>query len=227
MTEKKRFKAVLFDMDGIVIDSEIYWEKIEKEYARLKGLKYTLPYRRDIMALSERELAEVLRARYGLKETVEQIVAERGDMALGIYKKEAKLLPGFLPLIKKIRGKYKIALVSSSPFEWINLILQRFKLRPYFDEIVSAEEMRDGRGKPHPAIYLFAARRLHVRPAECLVFEDSVNGVKAAKSAGMFCVAVPGPWVKDRRGVGEADVVAKSLKDKEIEKLSYAHRGFI
>lgn len=219
MTEKKRFKAVLFDMDGIVIDSEIYWEKIEKKYARIKGLKYTEAYRREIMALSERELAEVLRARYGLKEAMEQIVAERGDMALGIYQKKAKLLPGFLLLIKKIRGKYKIALVSSSPFEWINLILQRFKLRPYFDEIISAEEMSDGRGKPHPAIYFFAARRLKVRPKECVVFEDSVNGVKAAKAAGMFCVAVPGKWVKDRRGVGEANLVVRHLGDRRIVQL--------
>lgn len=219
MTEKRRFKAVLFDMDGIIIDSEIYWERIEKEYARIKGLKYSEDYRRTIMALSERELAQVLRARYGLKETVEQIVAERGAMALGIYQKKAKLLPDFLSLIKKLRGKYKIALVSSSPFEWIDLILERFKLRPYFDEIVSAEEMRDGHGKPHPAIYLFAGRRLRVRPAECLVFEDSVNGVKAAKAAGMFCVAVPGPWVKDRRGVGEADLVVKHLGDRRITHL--------
>lgn len=206
-------------MDGIIIDSEIYWEKIEKEYARIKGLKYTDVYRREIMALSERELAEVLRARYGLTETVEQIVTERGKMALGIYQKKAKLLPGFLPLIKKIRGKYKIALVSSSPFKWINPILRRFKIKKYFDEIVSAEEMRDGRGKPHPAIYLFAGRRLRVRPKDCLVFEDSVNGVKAAKSAGMFCVAVPGKWVKDRRGIGEADLVARSLGDRRIAEF--------
>lgn len=206
-------------MDGVIIDSEIYWEKIEKKYARIKSLKYTEAYRREIMALSERELAEVLRARHGLIETVEQIVAERGEMALGIYKKEAKLLPGFLPLIKKLRGKYKIALVSSSPFKWINLILRRFKLRPYFDEIISAEEMRDGHGKPHPAIYLFAARRLRVRPVECLVFEDSVNGIKAAKSAGMFCMAVPGKWVKDRRGLGEADLVASRLGDRKITEI--------
>lgn len=219
MLKKERFKAVLFDMDGIIIDSEIYWERIEKEYARIKGLKYTEAYRREIMALSERELAEVLRARYGLTETVEQIVAERGVMALGIYKKEAKLLPGFLSLIKKLRGKYKIALVSSSPFKWINPILRRFKIKKYFDEIVSAEEMRDGHGKPHPAIYLFAARRLRVRPTECLVFEDSVNGVKAAKAAGMFCVAVPGKWVKDRRGVGEADLIVRHLGDRKITEI--------
>ncbi|KKS13235.1 MAG: hypothetical protein UU69_C0010G0010 [Candidatus Magasanikbacteria bacterium GW2011_GWA2_41_55] len=146
-------------------------------------------------------------------------MTERGFMALGIYKKEAKLLPDFLLLIKKLHGKYKIALVSSSPFKWINPILRRFKIKKYFDEIISAEEMRDGHGKPHPAIYLFAARRLGVRPKDCLVFEDSVNGVKAAKAAGMFCVAVPGVWVKDRRGVGEADLVAKHLGDRKIVEI--------
>ncbi len=219
MLKKKNFQAVLFDMDGIIIDSEIYWEKIEKEYARLKGLKYTDAYQRAIMALSEREMAEVLRARYGLHETMEQIVAERGVMAMGIYQKKAKLLPGFLSLIKKIRGKYKIALVSSSSFKSIDPILRRFELKGYFDDIVSAEEMRDGHGKPHPAIYLLAARRLRVRPAACLVFEDSVNGVKAAKAAGMFCVAVPGKWVKDRRGVVEADLIVRHLGDRKIAEI--------
>ena len=219
MTEKKGFKAVLFDMDGIVIDSEVYWEKIEKDFARLKGLKYTLAYHRDIMALSPPELAEILRKKYGLKESVEQIIAERDKMALEIYEKKAKLMPDFLNLIKKLRGKYKIALVSSSPLEWINPILRRFRLKEYFDEIISAEEMSDGRGKPHPAIYFFAARRLKVRPKECVVFEDSVNGIRAAKAAGMFCVAVPGKWVKDRRGVGEADLIVSHLGDRRIIKL--------
>lgn len=219
MTERKRFKAVLFDMDGVIINSEIYWERIEKEYAASKGIKFTQSYHRDIMALSPPELAAVLQRKYGLPEGLEQIISERDKIALEIYKKKAKLMPDFLNLIKKLRGKYKIALVSSSPLEWINPILRRFRLRPCFDEIVSAEEMRDGRGKPHPAIYLFAGRRLRVRPAECLVFEDSVNGVKAAKAAGMFCVAVPGPWVKDRRGMGEADLVVKSLRSKEIRRI--------
>lgn len=219
MLKKERFKAVLFDMDGIIIDSEIYWEKIELKYAAGKGIKYSQKYHRDIMALSPPELAEVLQKKYGLSETVEQIMAERNILALQIYKKKAKLMSGFLNLIKKLQGKYKIALVSSSPFEWIDSILRRFKLRPYFDEIISAEEMRDGHGKPHPAIYFFAARRLKVKPKDCLVFEDSVNGIKAAKAAGMFCVAVPGVWVKDRRGIGEADLVVKHLGDGKIIEI--------
>ncbi len=214
-----KFQAILFDMDGIIIDSEIYWEKIERIYARQKGISYTLAYHRDIMALSPPELAEVLRRKYGLKEMVEQIIVERDRIALEIYETKAKLLPDFLDLIKRLRGRYKIALVSSSPFEWINPVLRRFRLRPYFDEIVSAEEMRDGHGKPHPAIYFFAARRLKVRPKECVVFEDSVNGIKAAKAAGMFCVAVPGKWVKDRRGVSKADLVVRHLGDRRIAEI--------
>jgi len=215
----KKFKAIFFDMDGIIIDSEIYWEKIEKEYARSRGIKYTAAYHRRIMALSQEELAKVLRSKYNLQESVNQIIAERDKIALEIYKKKAKLLPGFLSLIKKIKGNYKIALVTSSPFEWINPILRRFKLRSFFGEIISAQEIHNFQGKPHPAIYLSAAKRLKISPSDCLVFEDSINGVKAAKAAGMYCVAVPGKWVRDRRGLGEADLVVKSLKDKRILKL--------
>ncbi len=80
--------------------------------------------------------------------------------------------------------------------------------------------MKDKRGKPHPAIYLFAAKRLGVHPKDCLVFEDSVNGIKAAKAAGMFCVAAPDRrWIKDRRGIGKADLIVSSLRDKKISRI--------
>lgn len=215
----QRFKAIFFDMDGIMIDSEVYWEKIEEKYAKTRGIKYTASYHRQIMALSPEELAKVLRSQYGLAETAEQIIAERDKIALEIYKKKAKLMPGFLDLIKNIKGKYKIALVSSSPFEWINPILQRFKLKIFFNKIVSAQEMPNFQGKPHPAIYLFAAKKLRVPPKNCLVFEDSINGIKAAKAAGMYCVAVPGKWVRDKRGIGEADLIVKTLADKKILRI--------
>lgn len=220
---KRRFKAVLFDMDGVIIDSEWYWTKTEKEFAQKNGLVYNQAYRRRIMALSPPELAKTLRQFFGLKKSEKQIMKERDQMALDIYKKKAKLLPGFLPLVKKVfakGGSRSIALVSSSPWHWIQPILRRFKLKKYFEQIISAEEMKDKRGKPHPAIYLFTARRLKVKPKDCLVFEDSINGIKAAKAAGMFCVAVPDRrWIKDRRGMGEADLVVESLGDKKLLNL--------
>ncbi len=209
----KKWKAILFDMDGVVIDSELYWSKTEKEFAQKNNLVYNQDYRRRIMALSPPELAKTLRHFFGLTKSEKEIIKERDKMALDIYQKKAKLLAGFLPLIKKARKeKYKIALVSSSPWRWIRPILRRFKLKRYFDKIISAEDLPDGRGKPHPAIYLFAAKKLGVRPKDCLVFEDSVNGIKAAKAAGMFCVAVPDKrWIKDRKGIEEADLIIDSL----------------
>ncbi|MBI5731851.1 MAG: HAD family phosphatase [Candidatus Magasanikbacteria bacterium] len=212
------WRAVLFDMDGIIIDSEVYWYAAEKKFAEKHGLNYTEKYRRGIMAVSPEELARIFQRRFGLKEKARQIIMERNRLAMDIYCRQARLLPGFLELMKKVRrAGFKTALVSSSPFLWVNPVLRRFKLKKYFDNIISAEEMPDKRGKPHPAIYLWSAKQLKVKPRECLVFEDSVNGVKAAKAAGMFCVAVPDKrWIKDRRGIGAADLAAASLKDKKI-----------
>lgn len=217
----KKWKAILFDMDGVVIDSELYWSEKEKEFARKNGLVYNQDYRRRIMALSPPELAKTLRHFFGLTKSEQEIIKERDEMALDIYKKKAKLMAGFLSLVKKAKKKkYKIALVSSSPRHWIRPILRRFKLKKYFDEIISAEEMPDGRGKPHPAIYLFAAKKLAVQPKDCIVFEDSVNGVKAAKAAGMFCVAAPDKrWIKNRKGMERADLIVSSLRDKKISSI--------
>lgn len=217
----KKFRAILFDMDGVIIDSEFYWSKIEEKFAVKHGLDYNSRYRRRIMALSPVEIAQVLRKEFGIRESAKKIIAERNKLAREIYQKRAKLLPGFLSMIQKLRRRdYKIALVTSSPRSWIRPILRRFKLKRWFDAIISAENMPDNRGKPHPAIYLFAAKKLGVRPDDCLVFEDSVNGVKAAKAARMFCVAVPDRrWIEDRRGMEEVDLVVKSLRDKKILKI--------
>lgn len=218
---KKQFKAVLFDMDGILINSELYWTKIENQFAKKYGLNYNQGYRRQIMGLSEIELAQIMRQKFKVKKSVKQIMAERNKMALIIYQKWAQPLPGALSLIKKVKQRdLRTALVSSSPWAWINPILRRFKLKKYLDQIISAEDMKDKRGKPHPAIYLFAARRLKVKPKDCLVFEDSINGIKAAKAARMFCIAVPDRrWIKDWRGVGEANLVVASLRDKKVLNL--------
>lgn len=216
--KKRRFKAVLFDMDGVLIDSEFYWTKTEEEFAVRHHLRFNENYRRQIMALSPWELAETLREKFRLPEPAGQIMAERDRLASVIYQKLAKPLPGVFSLLRKVKkAGLKTALVSSSPWEWIKPILRRFKLRRYFHEIISADDLKDKRGKPHPAIYLFAAKKLKVKPEDCLVFEDSINGVKAAKAAGMFCVAVPDRrWIKDRRGMGKADLVVSSLIDIKI-----------
>lgn len=221
MAHKRKFKAVLFDLDGVVIDSELYWNKIEECFALEHGLRYNNQYRRKIMALSPQEMAELFHDRLGVREPIKRIIAERNQMAKKIYRHRAKLLPGFLSLIKRInQDGYLIALVSSSPKNWIKPVVKRLNLKKWFDKIISADDLADKHAKPHPAIYLLTARILKVKPAECVVFEDSVNGVKAAKAAGMFCLAVPDKrWLKDWRGIRRANLVAKTLKDKRITKI--------
>ncbi|MEK9158722.1 MAG: HAD family phosphatase [Patescibacteria group bacterium] len=222
---KTKIKAILFDMDGIIIDSEVYWAKLEKKFAEAHGIKFTPAYRRYIMARSEREVAAIFKHEFGFKESEEEIRRERDKIAYNIYHHQAKLMPGFLMLAKKFnQDGFLVALVSSSPYAWINPILRRLHLRPFFKKIVSADDMRDGRAKPDPAIYLFSAKQLKVKPQECLVFEDSINGMRAAKAAGMTCVIIPDRrWVKDRRGAGEANLIATSLKDKRILKMLSRH----
>lgn len=216
----KKWAAVFFDLDGIVIDSEKRWPKVERIFTHRHHLSFDAEYERRLMSLSPLELAATLKKYYQLPETEKEIIKERDRLAKDIYAIKAKLLPGFLSLIKFLkRVGYRTALVTSSPYRWIDPVANRLELRQWFEKIISSDDLVDNLSKPHPAIYLLAAKKMGVEPEQCLVFEDSVNGVLSAKAAGMFCVAVPGSWVKDRRGLERAEVMAQRLNESRVKKL--------
>lgn len=203
------FKAVIFDMDGIVIDSEHLWEKTERILLHRKGLEYNTDYRNIILGLNQNDSAMLLKKRFNLLDSVDEIISERLDLLLELYESELQLNPGITELLDMIERKEACsALATSSPEKVVSYVLDKFGLEKYFDAVLSGDSV--AKGKPYPDIYLLAARELGVKTGNCLVIEDSVNGVKSAKNAGMYCIAVPDDRI-DLSDFCIADEVAGSI----------------
>src|SRR3990170_8594392 len=183
-------KAVIFDMDGVMIDSEPLWEKAERILLARRGIDYNPTYRDKIVGLNQKDSGRLLKETFNLPETIEELLAERINLIVRIYEEELELIPSLKTILKELKKSgFLLALASSSPLRVINLVLNRFSLNQFFSVVVSGESVEFG--KPHPDIYLSTARKLGVEPRECVVIEDSINGVKSAKSAGMLCIAIP------------------------------------
>jgi HAD superfamily hydrolase (TIGR01509 family) len=207
-------KAVIFDMDGVMIDSEPIWEKTEKILLKRRGINYEPAYREKIVGLNQRDSALLLKETFGLPESIEELIEERISILLDLYKKELKPIPGLTHLLEQLKGKgFLIALASSSPLRVINFVLDQFSLKGFFSAIVSGEMV--GRGKPYPDIYLYVADKLRVTPNECIVIEDSINGVRAAKRAGMRCIAIPDKRLPLDKFM-EADVIVDRLSEVDV-----------
>lgn len=207
-------KAVIFDMDGVMIDSEPLWEKTERILLARRSIDYSPEYRDLIVGLNQKDSGRLLRETFSLRETVDEIISERVDILTGIYEEELEVVASLTPLLYELRSsEYLLAIASSSPLRVINFVLDMFSLHQYFDAVVSGECTENG--KPHPDIYLHTADRLGVNPSECVAIEDSINGVRSATSAGMYCIAIP----DKRLSQGEfekADLILESMDDLNI-----------
>jgi HAD superfamily hydrolase (TIGR01509 family) len=183
-------QAFIFDMDGVIVDSELHWKSVEGYFLSEIVPGWTEADQGRIIGLSLDNLFSLLHDEYGYRGSEEQFLATYHANAHRIYTEKVELLPGFEGLLSLLHeNDVLLALASSSPRAWIDLVLERFDLRPAFDVTVSAEEI-DGEGKPSPAIYLHTARRLGADPARCVVVEDSRNGVMSARAAGMYCIGL-------------------------------------
>lgn len=215
-------KAIIFDMDGVITDSETHWQK--EEYLLLKKLVHGWT-RRDQNKLLGRTIEEaygLLKKHYGLQMSKKSFMAQVDRIATGIYRKKANLMEGFLEFVKKLKGKVPLALCSSSRRRWIELFLARYGLHKYFDAIVSFEDIGRRPGKPAPDIYLYTAKRLGVHPRDCMVIEDSRNGVKAGKSAGMFVIGLLN-GSNNHQDIKASDVQATGFK--ELCKIRFFSLG--
>lgn len=179
--------TVIFDMDGVIIDSERQWKILEGPFFRR-----ILPGWRDedhkkIVGLGVVDLYFWLVKEYGLKEPKDQFLTQCEKLAEEIYGRKTSPPAGLFEFIADLKNKgVVLGLASSSPRAWIDITLSRFDLKKEFSVVVSGDDA-PGKTKPAPDIYLLAAQKLGVPPARCLAIEDSVLGVRAAKSAGMYC----------------------------------------
>jgi HAD superfamily hydrolase (TIGR01509 family) len=203
-------EAILFDMDGVLVDSEHEWKLLSDVYFQELIPGWGAPDFKRIVGLGVHDLHDLLVKEYGCKRSKTDCFADWEKMAVEVYTKKTSMAEGLQEILVELdRKNLPHGLVSSSPHRWIRLFLNRFGLQEEFKPIVSADDV-GGRGKPEPEIYLLASRLIGVAPDRCLAVEDSEHGVRAAKSAGMRCAGF-------RNGNNpEQDL---SLADFEIESF--------
>lgn len=203
-------QAVVFDMDGVIIDSEKHWRASEEAHLARRLNKPLDP--KAVTGLSMEGFHAALVRDYGLELDYRAFAEVYADIAREIYETRSQLMPGFLELRDSIRtARMSVGLASSSPHRWVSFIVARFALQ--FDAVANADDV-GGVGKPDPAVYLEACRRLKLAPAACAAIEDSRNGVLAAKAAGMACVAL-------RNGFNaEQDLSAADLEVPALSELT-------
>ena len=208
--------AVIFDMDGLLIDSEPLWRIAEVEALTEVGVPITEADAVETTGLRTDEVVELWFARYPWQESAKKAVEARiVSRLIALVRDRGQAMPGVHEALEALSGAgYPLAIASSSASEIIAATLETLGLGGYFRVTQSAEH--EPFGKPHPGVYIEAARALGVEPRLCLAFEDSPNGVIAAKAARMTCIAVPDPvLVKDRR-FGAADLVLGSLTEFRV-----------
>ncbi|MDP3645236.1 MAG: HAD family phosphatase [Bacteroidota bacterium] len=209
-------KAIIFDMDGVLVDSEPFHVEIEKQQFLLNQLSVSDEEHHQYMGVASDVMWRQIAERHSLNVSVEEITGQNRVESIRFFTElnEIPVMPGLVDLLEKLKQKnYPMAVASSSFPEIIEIILQRTGLRKYFQVVVSSQEA--GKSKPEPDVFLLAARKLKMRPKDCLVIEDSANGIKAAKSAGMRCVAYQSPGVNPQNQK-QADAVIKSYEQLEM-----------
>lgn len=214
------FEAVIFDMDGILIDSEPLHIQLEEEIFKEIGANVSFEEHISFVGTTSHYMWEYVINKYNIPHTVEELVEmDRKRYFDYISKNDDAIKPieGVDKLVRELYSKkVKLAVASSSPIKVIKLVVKRLKLESYFDELVSGDFVK--RSKPHPDIFIYAAEKLLVEPERCLVIEDSNKGVLAAKSAGMKVVGFINPN-SGNQDINMANMVIRSFSELNYEKL--------
>jgi HAD superfamily hydrolase (TIGR01509 family) len=183
--------AVVFDLDGVLVDSEQVWDAARRDVVAEHGGTWREEATRDMLGMSAPEWSRYVVERLGVELTPEQVNDAVVEAMLREYDERLPLLPGAREAVERMAQHWPLGLASSSNRPVIDLVLDRMGVATRFAATVSSEEV--GRGKPAPDVYLEAARRLGVDAAACAAIEDSENGIRSAHAAGMRVLAIPNP----------------------------------
>ncbi len=212
-------EAVVFDLDGVIVDSEHIWDEVREQLARERGGRWHERAQADMMGMSSPEWSRYMHDVIGLPETPDEINDEVVRRLLERYAEELPLLDGAVEAVGRLAGSYRLAIASSSNRAVIDFVLERARLASRFEAAVSSEEVT--RGKPAPDVFLEAARRLRVTPARCAAVEDSGNGIRAAHAAGMRVLVIPNRrYPPPGDALALADAVLASLAELTVEAVS-------
>jgi HAD superfamily hydrolase (TIGR01509 family) len=205
-------EALVFDLDGVLLDSEQVWDEVREQLVQERGGRWHEQAQTEMMGMSSVEWSRYMHDELGVPDPPEEISAEVVRRLEEVYRKRLPLIDGAPEAVERLAARWPLGLASSSNRELIDLVLELSGLARFFRVTVSSEEVP--RGKPAPDVYLEAARGLGVAPERCAAVEDSRNGIRAAKTAGMRVIAIPNPhFPPGDESLALADVTLISLAE--------------
>jgi len=216
---RQTFRAIIFDLDGVLADSEPWWNQIDAKLLSEYGADYHGEYHRDVLGVSYRLAIEFYKKKFNISAPTEEMMKRRGEIATEFFANRVGLFPSTKKVLEELRDmKLRLAVATSSVSASARPFLDRHELTQFFDVIVTGDEIEHG--KPEPDIYLHTAEKLGVAAGDCLVIEDSLSGIAAAKAANMRVAAVPDkgqsgsdPLVDLREYEKEADYLLSELSE--------------
>src|SRR5258707_12227650 len=184
------FYAVIFDLDGVLADSEPWWNQIDAKLLAEYGVSYHGEYHRNVLGISYRLAVEFYKNAFHISAPVEELMRRRGEIAIDVFANHVGLFPSAKTTLEQLREmKLQLAVATSSVSASARPFLERTGIKSLFSVVVTGDEVQQG--KPHPEIYLRAAKKLGISPEACLVIEDALAGIAAAKAAKMRVAAIP------------------------------------
>lgn len=203
-------KAIVFDLDGLLVDSEPRWNEARRQMAAERGQEWTADDAKACMGVSTLTWANYMIRRLDLDQSPDQVVSRIVGTIQAIYARQIPYLPGAVEAVDWAARSYAVGLASGSHRSLIDAVMNDAPMRGKFRIVVCSDEVPAG--KPAPDVYLQAARELGVKAEECVCLEDSANGILAGKAAGMRVIAVPDPRsAPSQQALNQADIVLSSL----------------
>ena len=219
------FRAVIFDLDGVLADSEPWWNEIDAKLLAEHGVTYRGEYHRNVLGVSYRLAVEFYKKAFGLAVPSDEMMQRRGEIAVDFFANRVGIFPSTRPVLQELRQmNLHLAVATSSLSASARPFLARHGLTAFFEAVITGEEVEHG--KPHPDIYLRAAMKLRITADACLVIEDALSGIAAAKAAKMRVAAIPDRRFVDPRDYEkEADYLLGSLSEIPalIRGVDFAH----
>lgn len=213
----KLTRAIIFDLEGVIVDSEKLWDKCAVIFLKNHGFRYQRePHKPMLMGRTLEEGVEIWKKEIGLKGDTKKLAQERRDIIREMYY-ETNFIPGFLDFFDRIKNKYKTGVGTSIERPFLAIVDNKLGITKMFKGHVYSIADIGFISKPNPDIFLHVAKKLNVDPEGCVVFEDSPNGVKAAKNAGMMCVATTNTTTRDL--LADADIIIDSWSDDQLKQF--------
>ena len=210
-------KAIIFDLEGVVVDSEKHWDTCAIIFLGRHGFKYERePQKPLLMGKTLEEGVMIWKKTIGLRGNTKKLAQERRDIIRDLYY-DTNFTPGFMSFFKKVNGKFKVGVGTSIERPFLKIVDEKLGVSKLFNNQVYSIEDIGFISKPNPDIFLHVASKLKVKPQECVVFEDSPNGVEGAKRAGMMCVAIT--TTTDPKKLSRADLIIDSFSDKKLQRF--------